>query len=612
MKKYWEQLVRYKLFSIALIVFIISLALEFTPLKWISRWLLSALALGEVVPLLWGMYRDVREGTYGVDLLAATAIVTSVIMKQYWAGVVIVLMLTGGEALEDYAEGRAKTELEALLKNAPQHAHVLKNNVVMDVPIARVLKNQKIVIRPGEVVPVDCLIIEGSSSFDESSLTGESLPQEKNINDELLSGTVNLEGAITAKTIRPAAESQYEQIIKLVKSASSSKAGFVRLADRYSIPFTIISFVIAIAAWVISGHSIRFLEVLVVATPCPLILAAPIAIISGMSKAAKNGIIIKTGSALEKLAEAKTIGFDKTGTLTEGRPVVKKVTSYKPFMNSEVLTLAASLELNSNHVLAKAIINEASRLKLKTKKAKKIIEVSGKGLSAHVSGKTVLVGRVSLMEENDVNIPKGIKLGNIKDTSTYVAINNELAGVISFEDQVRKESKNTLKKLRLLGLKNILMVTGDSLSRARVLGKQLGIDQIEAEALPADKLIAIERIKERPVVFVGDGVNDAPVLTAADVGIALGARGSTAASQSADMVIMLDDVSKVATVREIAVRTFFIAKQSIFIGIGLSVGLMLIFSTGRFLPVYGAVIQELVDVVVIFNALRAHGSWKRL
>jgi heavy metal translocating P-type ATPase len=554
------------------------------------------------------MWQDIREGTYGIDLLAATAIVSSVLMKQYWAGVVIVLMLTGGEALEDYAEGKARTELESLLKNAPQKAHILKNNKMVDVPIAEVRANQKIVILPGDVVPVDGVIIEGSSSFDESSLTGESLPQVKGVGGDLLSGTLNLEGAITARAIRPASESQYEQIIKLVKTASSSRANFVRLADRYSIPFTLISFAIAIAAWIISGQSIRFLEVLVVATPCPLILAAPIAVISGMSRAAKNGIIIKTGSALEKLAEVKTMGFDKTGTLTEGRPVVKKILVMEPYSKKEVLGLAASLELSSNHVLAKAIVNEASKEGIKPQKAKKVIETSGKGLSAQVSGKTVLVGRLTLLQEHGVSVPSSVRTGTLKDTATYVAINNKFGGVISFEDRIRPESKKTLVKLRNLGIENILMLTGDSLVRAKEIGKQLGITQITADALPADKLHAIENIKQRPVAFVGDGVNDAPVLTVSDVGIALGARGNTAASESADMVIMLDDIGRLVIVREIALRTFFIAKQSIFIGIGLSIGLMFIFSFGHFLPVYGAVIQELVDVVVIFNALRAHSS----
>ena len=610
MKKLWNFFFEYKLFSLAVIALLVSLGFEFSKYFTIARWILAVVAIIEVIPLLWGMFQDLREGTYGIDILAATAIISSVILKQDWAGMVIVLMLTGGESLEDYAERRAKTELDALLKSAPKKAHLLKNNKVVDVKVSQVQAKQKIVIRPGEVVPVDAKILDGSASFDESSLTGESVPQPKSTGEEILSGSINLDGVITAQALRPAADSQYEQIIKLVKAASNSQSPFVRLADRYAIPFTIVSFAIAIAAWAISRQAIRFLDVLVVATPCPLILAAPIAVISGMSLAAKNGIIIKTGSALEKLAEAKTIGFDKTGTLTDGRPVVKKVKVYGSFNTKEVLGAAASLEQNSIHVLARAILNEAKEKGVKVFKVKKVNEVSGSGLSAQQGTKSFLIGRLSLMQEKDIEFPKEFTDEKVLDTATFVAINGKLAGLITFEDNIRKESKITISRLKKLGVKNFLMVTGDSLARAKDIAKQLGIKDIKADALPADKLRAIEAVTERPVVFVGDGVNDAPVLTASDVGIALGARGSTAASESADMVIMLDDVERVAQAREIAHRTFYIAKQSILVGILLSIVLQIVFSTGHFRPVYGAVIQEAVDVIVIFNSLRAHGPWK--
>ena len=318
----------YYLFVASLLALVVGLAFQFTGYATAAHWLLAIVAVIEVLPLLWGMWRDLQTGHYGVDILAATAIITSVIMKQYWAAIVIVIMLTGGEALEDYAENRAKTELDALLSKAPKKAHVIRKGQTIDVAISQVKIGDKIVIKPGEVVPVDAVIIEGSASFDESSLTGESLPQPKDEGAELLSGSINLDGSITAKALRAASDSQYEQIIKLVQAASNSQAPFVRLADRYSVPFTVIAFAIAIGAWVISGQSIRFLEVLVVATPCPLILAAPIAVISGMSRAARHGIIIKTGGALERLAEAQTVAFDKTGTLTEGKLVVDNVKTF--------------------------------------------------------------------------------------------------------------------------------------------------------------------------------------------------------------------------------------------------------------------------------------------
>ncbi|HLC91440.1 MAG TPA: heavy metal translocating P-type ATPase [Candidatus Saccharimonadales bacterium] len=575
-----------------------------------AHWILGLSAIANVIPLLWDMIEDLRSGIYGVDILAATAIITSVLLHEYWAGIIIVLMLTGGEALEDYAERRAKSELTDLLKQVPTKAHVMKGRKVIDVAVSQIYTSDKIVIKPGEVVPVDAVILDGTASFDEASLTGESLPTVKNAGQEILSGSINLDGVITARALRSAKDSQFEQIIKLVKSAEASKSPFVRLADRYSIPFTLAAFTIGLAAWYISGQAIRFLEVMVVATPCPLILGAPIALVSGMSRAAKHGIIVKTGHAMERLAAVKTIGFDKTGTLTRGQPQVDKITTFNGFDVTEVLGIAAALEQNSNHVLAKAVVEGAKQKQLKLIKAKKVQELAGNGLSANVQGKHVLVGRLGLIEKYAIELPKNFKSSSVQQTAAFVAINQQLAGLITFKDELRPEAKTTLTKLRRMGIKHMLMVTGDNQAVANNIAKQLGIDNVVAETLPVDKLKAIDEIQNRPVAFVGDGVNDAPVLAAADVGIALGARGSTAASESADVVIMLDDVGRVATSVAIAKRTFFIAKQSIMIGIAISVGLMFVFATGRFKPIYGAIIQEVVDVIVIFNALRAHGSWR--
>ena len=607
MKKILRYVREYYLFVLAFTVALAGLILQILHQGTILHWTLGAVAIIEALPLLWGMYQDLREGKYGIDILAATAIISSVIFKQYWAAIIVVVMLTGGKALEDYAEHRAKTELNILLDRAPKQAHLFKKKQIIDVPVAQIHTGDQLEIRPGEVVPVDARIIEGSSSFDESSLTGESLPQARAVHDQILSGSVVIDGVVTVKALRPAAESQYEQIIKLVRAAGQSQTPFVRLADRYSIPFTAVSFALAILAWVVSGHAIRFLDVIVVATPCPLILAAPIAVISGMSLAAKNGIIIKNGAALERLAEAKTFAFDKTGTLTKGVLVVDKITAYNRLKKKEVLTFAATLEQSSNHVLARAVMAAAGKQKVKLLKAKHISEIAGGGVKANVKGQQVLVGRLSLLRAEGVSLPAGLSK-QVNQTATYIMIDGRLAGHITFQDVIRDESKGTLASLRQAGIKHILMVTGDSPAVAKVIARVLKIQEVKAEALPADKLRVVEAVKERPVVFIGDGVNDAPVLTAADVGIALGARGETAASESADMVIMLDDVSKVAKAYTIARRTFGIAKQSILTGIGLSLILMVIFSSGHFRPLYGAILQEGVDVVVIFNALRAHGE----
>lgn len=606
MKKALKFISEYRIFSLAVVAIIIGLGLLLAGQKSASNLVIAVVAAVELIPLLWNMWKDFRNGRYGIDILAATAIIASLLLKEYWAAIVIVLMLTGGEALEKYAENRAKSELKSLLKNAPQKANLLRKGKIVEVKVDEIKVGDKIFIRAGELVAVDATVIEGAANFDESSLTGESIPEPKAKGDSLLSGSLNIDGAVTAKATATAKDSQYQQIIKLVSSASASKAPFVRLADRYSIPFTILAYAIACGVWAISGEAIRFLEVIVVATPCPLLLAAPIALISGMSRASSKGIIVKSGTALERLAEAKSMAFDKTGTLTSGNLAVEGVTVFGDFDQDTVLGIAASLEQNSGHILAHAIVTAARHKNIKFKKAKHVSEINGRGLSATIKRQEIIVGRFSLIEESGVSLPRSFKPETVQKTAVYVAVDGTLAGYISLEDQVRDETPSTLRSIYEMGIKNILMITGDNEAVASKVSSELGISQFHADALPADKLHIMERVKQRPIVFVGDGVNDAPILTAADVGIALGARGSTAASESADIVIMLDNFGRVATALAIAKRTFYIARQSILIGIGLSIGLMLIFATGKFTPLAGAIVQEVVDVFVIINALRAH------
>jgi heavy metal translocating P-type ATPase len=601
----------YKQFGLVLIAIITSVSLDLAGFDTASKWLLGATAVINVLPLLWGMWQDLQSGKYGVDILAATAIITSVVLKEYYAAMIIVFMLTGGEALEDYAENRAKVELSSLLSRAPKKAHILRGRKEIEVPIKDVKAGDKLIVRPGEVIPVDAVIIEGETSIDESSLTGESLPQDRKPGDTLLSGAVNVDGVLVIRATDTAEHSQYQQIIKLVKSAASTESPFVRLTDRYSIPFTIVSFGIAGFVWFISGDPMRFLQVIVVATPCPLLLAAPIALISGMSRAAKHGIIVKTGSSLERLAEVRTIGFDKTGTLTIGQPQLDSVKSFNNYKSDEILTYSASLEQSSNHILARAITEAARAKNLKIIKSKGLQEFPGRGMSARIGGKSVVVGKLNFLLDRGIVIPKSFDSKSIKTTATYVGVGNDLAGILTFSDQVREESAGMLARLKKLGIKHTLMVSGDNQTAANAIARKLGIETVIAEALPGDKIRAIENVKHRPVAFVGDGVNDAPVLTASDVGIALGARGSTAASESADVVIMLDDINQVAKSVEIAKKTFSIARQAIIVGIGMSIVLQIIFASGRFSPSLGAALQEVVDVAVIFIALRAHGSFKK-
>ncbi len=603
-------LFEYKLLSLTILAAITGLLLQLSKQDTAYHWVVSSISIIALFPILREMWEDLRSGRYGIDILAITAIVAAVWMHQYWTAIIIVLMFTGGEALEDYAERRAKTELDALLARVPAQATIVRKRKILTVAVKDVQVGDIVMLKPGEVVPVDAVITEGVAYFDESSLTGESLPQQKQAGEQLLSGSINIDGAVSAKCLRIAADSQYEQIIRLVRAASANQAPVVRLADRYSTPFTLAAYCIALSAWFFGHESIRFLEVIVVATPCPLLLAAPIAVISGVSRASKKGIIVKTGSALERLAEAKTIAFDKTGTLTTGELIVDTITTFKPFKKQELLGLAAGLEQSSNHVLAQAIVYKAKATGAKIPKSKHIKETAGLGLSATISGKLVMVGRLNYLKQHEVELPATFETVKQEQTATYVAVEGKLAGCITFTDSIRPESAQTIEAIHDYKL-DTLMVTGDSKAAAYAIAKQLGIDQVHAESLPADKLHVLEGILRRPVAFVGDGVNDAPVLTAVDIGIALGARGSTAASESADMVIMLNDISKVAEAIRISKRTFRIAKQSIIGGIALSLILMGIFATGYFPPLYGALLQEVVDVLVIFNALRAHGTWKQ-
>ncbi len=602
-KHYWQ-------FSIAALTLILVSLLQFTPFALGGLFSMNVVSLILALPLIYRMINDIRSGKYGIDILAATAIISAALLNQPWAAIIVVIMLTGGEALEDYAGRRAQSELRALLDRAPIMARLVSGDRVIDTKVEDIKVGDVLEIRSGDTVPVDSTIIDGTTSIDESSLTGESLPQLKDVGDSILSGSIVIDGLIRVKAIHTGANSQYQQIIKLVRQASETPSPFVRMADRYSIPFTITAYVIAIGVWLMSGDPIRFLEVIVVATPCPLILAAPIAIISGMSRASRYGIIVKTGAALEKLAAVKTIAFDKTGTLTHGTPVVDEIIILGDYDESSVLLHAASLEQVSNHVLANAVTLEAASRNIELVRAENVKEITGNGITATVKDLPVLVGHYKFMEVNNVTMPDNFNQQDISQTATYVAINNSLAGVISFKDELRKESKATLKAIRRLGIRHILMLSGDNEAAAATIAEQLGIKEYRSHLLPEDKLKIVRDTTAQPVVFVGDGVNDAPVLTAATVGIALGAKGSTAASESADLVIMNDDLSYVAKAINIAKETLSIARQSIFIGIALSIGLMLIFATGKFSPVAGALIQEVVDVIVIFNALRAHTDKK--
>jgi len=596
---------RYPFVVATLLVATVAGVLTATPWSTVSPWLLAGFALLMAARSAWAMVRELRHGTFGVDILAVTAIVASVVVGEYWAAIVIVLMLTGGEALEDYAANRAKRDLTALLSRAPQLGHrLIADGSTEDVPIEAVVPGDQVVVRANEVVPVDGTLVSELGVFDESSLTGESLPVERSAGQEVLSGGVNGQTAVVLLVTRAAKDSQYQQIVSLVESAAASTSPMVRLADRIALPFTAVAFVIAGMAWLVSGDPVRFAEVLVVATPCPLIIAAPVAFMAGMSRSAREGAIVKSSATLEKFHRAQAFAFDKTGTLTQGEPSLVEVLAPGAIEPDELLRLAASAEQFSAHVLAAAVIKAAIGRGLVLAGSTDAEESTANGVTANIDGHTVVVGKRSFISATVGQEIPGAPLDS-GELAVYVAIDGTSAGSLVFRDEVRSNARATVDSLRTQGIRRIVMLTGDDRPTAEHVAASLDIDDVRANCLPIDKVNAVTAITERPVVMVGDGVNDAPVLAAADVGIAMGARGSTAASESADVVILRDDISRVARALTVGRETVNVALQSIWVGIGLSVSLMIIAAFGILPALIGAWLQEGVDVISILWALRA-------
>ncbi len=595
---------RFPLVALTLAIGVVAGALAIAGIEPAARSLISLYALGIAAFEAVHMVRGLLARQFGLDVLAVTAIVATVVVGEYWASLVIVLMLTGGEALEVAAAGRAQRELRALLDRVPQQAHRLESTgEVVDVPADEVRVGDRLLVRPAEIVPVDAELASGRASFDESSLTGESLPVDKQAGDSVLSGAVNGSGAIEVIATALAADSQYQRIVALVREAANSKAPLVRLADRYALPFTAVSLGIAGLAWALSGDPVRFAEVLVVATPCPLLIAAPVAFMGGMSSAAKHGIVMKNASSLEKLARARTVAFDKTGTLTGGRPEVIGVHAEPDFESDELLRLVGSVEQYSSHVLAASIAQRAIDSGALLYASIDAEEVATFGVVATVNGRHVVVGKPSFVAEHAPDV--SVREADSGEAIVYAAVDGHFAGVLVLRDEVRPEAAATLEALQALGVEKVLMVTGDVESTAGPIARALGITELHSECLPGDKVRIIRDAQPRPVVMVGDGVNDAPVLAVSDVGIAMGAKGSTAASESADVVILIDDIARVARAVAIGQRTVRIALQSIWLGIVISIGLMLVASVGLLPAIIGAALQEVVDLVAIVGALRA-------
>lgn len=559
-----------------------------------ARILVSGASLIIAATQLKGMVDDLKAGTYGIDIIAVTAIVSAVAVGEHWAALVVCLMLTGGEGLEDYAEVRASSELTALLEGAPTVAYREgPGGEPIEVDIADIGVGDRLIVRPHEIVPVDARLISEMGIFDESSLTGESMPVERRQGEQVLSGALNGSEAIVIESTSHASDSQYQRIIALVQEARDSQAPFVRLADRVAVPFTIFSFALAGLAWFLTGDPTRFAQVLVVATPCPLIIAAPVAFMAGMSRGARGGMIVKNAGTIEKISRVERVAFDKTGTLTRGIPEVVAVHPKGEMTRHKLLAIAGATERFSSHPLATAIVDAAARIGMP--EAKRVEEVPAHGVTALVDGAEIRVGKASWASGDTVD---DIEPGH---TLVWVSRDHVSLGCIELADTLREEAGPALAALAGTGAET-MMVTGDRRETATGIAEELGITHIAADLLPEDKVRAIEG---KSTLMVGDGVNDAPVLAAADVGVAMGARGSAAAVESADVVIMLDDLTRVTRLMMLGRGTMKIAWQSIGIGVGLSIILMFFGAFGAMSAFAGAWMQELVDVACIVWALRA-------
>ena len=562
------------------------------------------------------LLRDVVIGLLrrqpGVDVIALLAMGGSLALEEYLAGAVIALMLASGEALEAFADRRAHRELSALLDRAPRTVSRYEGTGLVERPVAAVRRGDRLLVKPGAVIPVDG-IASTHAVLDESALTGESRPVERAAGDPIRSGAVNAGGAFDLLATTTAEGSTYAGIVRLVQEAERQKAPFVRLADRYAAVFVPITLAVAGVAWAV-GDATRALSVLVVATPCPLLLAVPIAIVSGISRAAHRGIIVKGGGVLETLARAKVLVLDKTGTLTSGVPEVSDIETFPVgndgFDLDGVLRLAASLDQVSPHVLAAALVRAARGRGLELSFPTDVRERHGSGIEGTVDGYRVAIGKASYVSEGAPMPPRAreVRRRSMLDGSScvFVAIDGTVAGALIIDDPIRPDAPRVIRSLRRAGIERVIMVTGDHPDVAESVGAALGVDRIMSERDPTEKVEALEAEREAGVVvMVGDGLNDAPALAAADVGVAMGARGATASSEAADAVLVADRLDGLVDAIAIARRSRAIAIQSVVMGMGLAFAFMIGGAFGLFGPAVGALIQELIDVAAILNALRA-------
>ena len=602
------------------------------------------------------------HGRFASDIVAMLAIITAAIMDQAFAGAIVVLMQSGGEAIEKYGLRRASFSLTALLKRAPSIAHRKKGEFAEEIDVEQVHIGDILLVRQGDLIPVDGTIIQGEAEIDEAALTGEPLTDFKTSGSKVYSGSLDVNGAFEMRADKISEESQYAKIVQLVRKAQEEKAPIQRLADRYAIYFTPLTIILSLLGWFLTRDPTTILSVLVVATPCPLILATPVAVISGVNRAAEEGIIVKGGAPLEEISKVTAAVFDKTGTITYGTPQIDQIIPLNHISEKELLYKAASIEQLSSHSAAQAIVQYANTHCEKLSFPSNFHETAGCGVEGDIDQQHIIVGSIAFLEKQigknfslyrnnlknrefdkeasqnldpepmtiaegqgrvedpnfeikptrsktDSSSCFGIKASPIPSESRgiYIAIDDQLCGILVLTDHIRAGVPEMIKRLSTLGIKETLLLTGDSLQNSKTIAEQAGISQIKAHLLPDQKVDVIKTLmKTHPkTMMVGDGINDAPALATATVGIAMGAQGTAISAEAANIVLLVDDVTKVADAVYIGKRMLKIATQSILIGMGLSLFLMIIAAFGHVQPAVGALLQEVVDAAVILNALRA-------
>ena len=564
-------------------------------------------------PVVYHTLRGILKGKFAADIVAMLAIVTAVLTDEAFAGVIIVLMQTGGEALDDYGFRRASSSLDALIARAPKVANRKRSDgAIEEVEVKDVVVGDTVVVRSGDLIPVDGLLARGSAEIDESALTGEPLPKTKSGGGVLMSGSLNVGQAFEMSATRVSSESQYSKIVEMVRKAEAEKPPIQRLADRYAVVFTPLTIGVAALGWLFTHEVSTVLAVLVVATPCPLILATPLAVICGVNKAAKESIIVKNGAAIEQVGRGRVVVFDKTGTLTYGSPVVESVVPMDG-EGDDIMRKAASVEQLSSHPVAKAMAEDGIKKFGSLGTPTNFKETPGQGVEADLDGEHVIVGSQRFCEARLSRAFDGKTaeiLGRVRGEgrmAAFIAIDDRPAGMVVLTDQLRPGVPAMMMRLRELGVEQTVMLTGDNKVNAEIIAREAGIGKVEANLLPAQKVEEVRKLTRQfgTTIMVGDGINDAPALATATVGIAMGAHGTGISSEAADIVLLVDDVTKVADGISIGQRMLRVARESIFFGLGASFVLMAIASLGYIQPAIGAVLQEVVDVTVILNALRA-------